>query len=287
MKHLRILHFLLKDKKNYHKDEELARNWEIYKYHLNYLKTLSYFLLKKKILYFVEHKKVFLIKNISLLVALIGIMFISGKYIIENNSYFEVKRIVERIQVDTIYVPDTITVNDYAKRIAIVSKLSVNEVKTKIFFTVFYSKDTLKTAEKWLKLLAQIESKNNKNAINGQYWGMWQMGQEARNSVGFGGVSKKEYLNSYEVQRASVIIYLKNNYKTLKPYLNKYDNKMINGYHLTTSGLLAMSHNTGPQGVIDFLNSRCSYIPRDGNNFAATEYLKLGNYNVYELLQDH
>jgi hypothetical protein len=47
-----------------------------------------------------------------------------------------------------------------------------------------------------------------------------------------------------------------------------------------------MSHNTGPKGVIDFLNSRCTYVPHDGN-IPSTEYLKLGNYRIYELLEDH
>lgn len=283
MKHFRILHYILKDKKNYHRDQELSRSWEIYTYYLDQIRKMSWYLIKMKLFYFVRYKKLYILRILSIFSIFLAIIFFGGKYALTNNSFFTVKRVVTNSPVDTIYVPDTISLDEYQRRIMRVSSITEDEMKSKLAFVTYYTIDTNKTAEKWLKRLAYIESRNSLKATNGNYWGMWQMGPNARKSVGFGGVSQKEYLTSYEVQRASVIIYLKNNYRILKPYIMKYDNKMYRGHHLTMSGMLAMSHNCGPQGVIDFLNT--GYVPLDGGN-PSTRYLSLGNYDVYDLLQD-
>jgi hypothetical protein len=283
MKHLRFLHYFLKDKKNYHRDQELARSWEIYTYYLDQVRKMSWYLIKMKIFYFVRYKKLYILRVLTFFSIFLALTFYGGRYILENNSFFTVKRVVTNSPVDTIYVPDTISIDEYQRRIMRISSISEDEMKSKLSFVIYYTIDTNKTAEKWLKRLAYIESTDNIKAVNGDYWGMWQMGPSARKSVGFGGVSLREYLASYEVQRASVIIYLKNNYRILKPYILKYDNKMFRGYHLTMSGMLAMSHNCGPQGVIDFLNN--GYVPQDSGK-PLTRYLSLGNYDVYDLLQD-
>jgi hypothetical protein len=213
----------------------------------------------------------------------LSILFFGGQYLLDHNSFFQIKRIVTNNPPDTLYCPDTIPIESYTQRVSKISGISVDKIKNKIFIVIIYSDDSTKTSDKWLKFLGQIESKCRIRAENGQYWGYWQMGTNARYSTGFGGVSKKDYLNSYDVQKASVIIYLKNNYKILSPYIKKYNNKVIRGYHLTTSGLLAMSHNCGPNGVINFLENGC--IPND-SNIESTRYLTLGNYNVKDILSD-
>ncbi len=283
MKHFRILHYFLKDKKNYYRDLELSRSWEIYLYYLEQIKKMSWYLIKMKLFYFIRYKKLYILRIITILFIFLSTLFFGGKYIIENNSFFTVKRVITNSPVDTIYVPDSIPVEEYERRIMRISEITRDEMRSKLTFVTYYTMDTNKTAEKWLKRLAQIESSGNIKATNDVYWGMWQMGPGARKSVGFGGVSQREYLTSYDVQRASVIIYLKNNYRILKPYIMKYDNKMYRGFHLTMSGMLAMSHNCGPQGVIDFLNS--GYVPLDRGK-PSTRYLSLGNYDVYDLLED-
>jgi thioredoxin-related protein len=285
MKHFRILHYLLKDKKNYHRDEELANQWDTYLYYLAQVRQLSWHLIKKKFVYFIKFKKIYLIKVLALFTILFFGLFFGGKYIIEHNSFFEVKRIVTSAPVDTFYCPDSIPVDSYIERTARIAGLSKDKVLKKVAFVMFYSEDTLKTADKWIKVLGQMESHNNPKAENGTRWGEWQMGQYERNSCGFGGVSKKEYLGSKDVQRANVIIYLKRNYRELKPYFNKYNNKIIRGYHFTLSGMLAMVHNCGGPQFIRFLNSGCTYIPMDGN-MPSTNYLTIGNYNIKELLVD-
>jgi len=285
MKHFRILHYLLKDKKNYHKDEELARSWDTYLYYLGEVRKMSSFLIKQKFLYFIKFKKLYITKVFLFFAILFGSAFYGGKYILEHNSFFEVKRIVTSAPIDTLYCPDSIPIDNYVERTARIAGVTKDKIFKKVYFVTFYSEDTLKTPEKWLKALAELESRQNFKAENGQYWGAWQMGQGARSSVGFGGVSKKEFLGSQDVQKAAVIIYLKNNYRVLRPYLERYNNKIIRGYHLTLSGMLAMSHNCGTQGLITFLNSNCTVVPHDGN-IPSSNYLTLGNYNIKELLTD-
>lgn len=283
MKHFRLLHYLLKDKKNYHRDEELAHQWDTYLFYLAHVRQMSWHLIKKKFIYFIEYKKWYLTKLLFIWLVILGGAFYGGKWILNHNSFFEVKRVVSNVQVDTLYCPDSIPIERYIERTARIAGTTKDKLLRKVAFVTFYSEDTLKTADKWLKALAELESRQTLKAENGQYWGMWQMGSAARNIVGFGGVSKKEFLGSYDVQKAAVVIYLKNNYRVLKPYLTKYNNKIIRGYHLTLSGMLAMSHNCGTQGLISFLNSGCTYIPHDGN-IASTNYLTLGNYNIKPLL---
>lgn len=285
MKHFRILHYLLKDKQNYHKDEELSNLWETYLFYLTHVRQMSWVLINKKIRYFLRYKKLYITKVLIIFSILFAGLFYGGRFIIEHNNFFEVKRIVSKQRVDTLYCPDSIPLNSYIERTARIAGISKEKLLTRVSFAVFYSVDSLKTYDKWLKSLGELESRQNIKAENGQYWGYWQMGEYARRVCGFGGVSKKEYLSSYDVQKANVVIYLKKNYRELKPYLDKYNNKIIRGYHLTLSGMLAMSHNCGGGEFIKFLNSGCTYIPHDGN-IASTNYLTLGNYNITELLKD-
>ena len=285
MKNSNLLHYFLKDKKNYHRDEELAQQWDTYLFYLNHVRQMSWHLIKKKFFYFIRFKKIYITKVILIFTILFGSAFYSGKWILNHNSFFEVKRIVSKPIVDTLYCPDTIPIDNYIKRTSRIAGVSKEDILKKVYFVTFYSEDTLKTSDKWLKALGELESRQNPKAENGIYWGEWQMGPVARNSCGFGGVSKKEYLGSYDVQKANVIIYMKNNYRFLRPYLDKYNNKIIRGYHLTLSGMLAMAHNCDPQKFIIFLNSGCTIVPHDGN-IPSTNYLTLGNYNVKELLTD-
>lgn len=284
MKHFRFLHYFLKDKNNYEKDEELSRSWDIYLYYLDQIRLMSWYLIRMKLLYFIKYKKVYIIKLISILSILLGIIFFGGKYVLEHNPFIEIKKAVVETPIETIYVPDTISISDYTKRMARISGASVDEINSKVLFVISYSEDSLKTSDKWLKALAQLESKQDIKAENGQYWGAWQMGQGARNSVNMGDFTKTQYLESYDIQELSVKLYTKKNYEYLKRYIKKHENTIMRTYHLTQSGMLAMAHNCGPQGVVQFLESGGSYIPKDGNGVASTNYLTLGNYNIQNIL---
>jgi hypothetical protein len=285
MKHFKILHYLLKDKKNYHRDEELAQLWDSYLYYLYQIRLMSWYLIKKKFLYFLKFKKTYLVKVLLLITVVAGGLFYGGRWILHHNSFFEIKRIVVNVPIDTLYCPDSIPIDNYIERTARIAGTTKEKIQQKVAFVTFYSIDSTKTADKWLKVLGQMESRCNIKADNGLgNWGYWQMGEYGRRVCGFGGVTKAEYLSSYEVQKANVIFYMKKNYKELKPYFDKYNNKIIRGYHFTLSGMLAMVHNCGGPAFIRFLNSGCTSIPMDGN-MPSTNYLTIGNYNINDLLK--
>jgi hypothetical protein len=216
---------------------------------------------------------------------ILGSFFFGGKYILEHNTFFQVQRIVEKFEKDTIYVPDTIPLNTYINKLSKSLSMDSSKLVNRVYFTVYYTRDTSKNFEKFLKMLAELESRQNQRAVNGEHWGYWQNSSNVRKQFGYGGVSKEDYLNSKAIQKENTIKYMKDNYLVLRPYLNKYENKIIRGYHLTLSGMIAMAHNCGPGGLRSFLNSNCTNVPHDGN-IASTNYLTLGNYDIKELIED-
>jgi hypothetical protein len=159
--------------------------------------------------------------------------------------------------------------------------------------------DTANTLNNFLLRLAYIESHNNPKArhtyviidksdkgtdsilVYSQYIGLFQMGVSARKSVGLHKISEEQYLNSPELQRKSMILWLKFLKKELQPEIEKYDGKFIELYYISESGLLAMAHLCGAEGVKQFIKSNGRNIPVDGNGKRGTDYLQqYGRYNL-------
>ena len=291
MMKLRFLHYLLKDKEGYHKDEELKQRWDTYLYVLNTLTIQSLPLLKDKFIYFLKYKKWTTLKRILIGVFIVGSVYLGGSmgvksikgYLNTKLGWFEEKK--ESVMLtQTIFVPDTIEMKTYLKNFTYHTGLNEAQILQKFEFITVYTVDSTKTLKKFLERLGQIESGNNYKSRRpgSQYLGRWQMGDGARRTIGFGSISYDKFLNTPEIQDAAVVLLLKYNYDYLKPYLKKYDNKIIRGYHLTKSGLMAMAHNVGADAVLNFLNSGCSNVPRDGNG-PSDRFLILGNYDLSSL----
>jgi hypothetical protein len=170
-----------------------------------------------------------------------------------------------------IYVPDSVDTTIYKKQLCY----------TNIKFITIYTESPTKTLDEFRSKLGQIESGNDYQSCRdgSQYWGKYQFGSSARAIIGFEKITKEEFLNTPELQEAALLLLLKKNKEDLLDYIKKYNGKIIRGYHLTESGLLAMAHNVGSNEVKHFLNSECSYIPIDGNG-PATKFLILGSYNL-------
>ena len=285
---LRLIHYLLKDKEGYHKDDDLKQRWDTYVYILNVLRLQSFPIIKDKFLYFLEYKKITTLKRITIGLFLIGSIYLGGKlgvnmvtdYLNTKFGWFKSPQ-KQNILPQSIYVPDTITMKDYIKTFSQKTGLNQTEIIQNFEFITVYTVDSTKTLKKFLERLGQIESGNNYKSrrIGSQYLGRWQMGDGARRTVGFGSISYEKFLNTPEIQDAAVVLYLKHNYEFMKPHLKKYDNKIIRGYHLTISGLLAMAHNAGSDAVVRFLNSNCKNVPSDANG-TSDRFLILGNYDV-------
>lgn len=136
--------------------------------------------------------------------------------------------------------------------------------------------------QEWVDFMEAIgmrESSDRYHISRGQYWGRYQMGNLARIDLNMN-VNRNYFLSNTKLQDEAFIRYLEINRRYLGSYLD-YVGETINGVEITESGLLAASHLVGAQGVKRMLRSRGTFIPRDGNNTSALEYLsEFGNYDI-------
>ena len=290
---LTFIHYIFHDKDNYQHDAKLQQRWDIFKYIVGQISKESLPLLKDKFIYFMQFKKLVSLKRFAIGALLIGILYFGisyGTQAVVNyvNSKFGLtllqKSVVKNVPRIDEYVPDTVSIDKRKKDLSILLSLSPVEIDKKFTFITFYTINSTKTLKKFLERLGEIESRNDYKSRRpgSQYLGRWQMGDQARRIIGFGNIGYDKFLNTPEIQDAAVVLLLKYNYSYMRPYLKKYNNRIIRGYHLTTSGLIAMAHNVGADAVISFLNSNCSNIPRDGNGLS-DRFLILGNYDLSSL----
>lgn len=130
--------------------------------------------------------------------------------------------------------------------------------------------------------LSTLESGSSYTVCNGQYWGIYQLGELARKEVGLASMTKEQFTSSQAIQHWAFNEYLKRNYKYLAPTIAKYNIPTIGGIRIgmhlvTVSGLLAAAHLVGQENVKIFLKSNGKIIPKDGNNKPLTDYLQLNN----------
>lgn len=126
----------------------------------------------------------------------------------------------------------------------------------------------------WIEFMdavAHRESSDRYYITKGQYWGRYQIGRLARKDLRLN-TSKNKFLRSTELQDYAFIEYLKINKRYLGDYVYNYDGETINGVLVTLSGLLASSHLVGANSIKRMLRNP-TFIPFDGNNTTALEYL--------------
>ena len=97
-------------------------------------------------------------------------------------------------------------------------------------------------------------------------------------SLGYN-ISRKEFLNSPDIQEEAIVKLLKANKKVLKRQIKKYDGQLVNGVLVTESGLLAAAHLVGPGSVKKWMRNGRMF--EDGNGIKLTEYIQ--TFNGYQL----
>jgi hypothetical protein len=130
----------------------------------------------------------------------------------------------------------------------------------------------------FLEKISKRESSNRLKVIskNG-HMGKYQFSPKTLTWLGYNDYEK--FLNSSDLQDEVMIKYLKKNKKILHRYINKWDNKVLNGKLITESGILAAAHLVGPGGVIEFFKTMEEVV--DGNGVKISEYLfKFSGYNL-------
>ena len=110
------------------------------------------------------------------------------------------------------------------------------------------------------------------------YMGRFQFGRATLRGLGYN-VTRKQFLDSPELQEEAMIKLLQHNKFVLRNYITHYSGKKLHGIKVTESGLLAAAHLVGPAKVKEFL--RTGKDAKDGNNTPMSFYLK--HFGGYEL----
>jgi len=163
-----------------------------------------------------------------------------------------------------------------------VSPFTKFEVKTVYLPTINISKEN----RDFMNAISLFESNGNYLArrINSQYLGRYQIGDAARVSIGLGGLNTKfgyeQFLHTSQLQDIAMYMYIEYNRRILKDYILRYKDTKVGSYFLTESGIIAMAHSCGANGVISFIKTNGKIVPKDGNNKPATDYLQFNNYKL-------
>ena len=166
----------------------------------------------------------------------------------------------------------------------------------------------MKTLQQFLTDLGARESGGKYNILNKYgYAGKYQMGEMALVDAGYyikpnkkynndwngkftgkdGVNSIQDFLNNSKAQENAQIIYKRKQWGYLKAVgAHKYVGKVINGYLITPSGLLAGAHLKGVGCVIKYLKSNGQIIETDGFGTSIESYMKkFAGYNISSLIQ--
>ena len=177
--------------------------------------------------------------------------------------------------------------------------------KTVVNKTVTIEYKYLKQLKDYREALSLIESRNDytsrriirhekkgkeKIPVYSQYWGKYQIGQKERETLGLKNVSWEVYSSHPELQDAACNLFIAITKKQLsnftyknkqsKNYLQLYSNRVVNNFYLTESGIIAMAHNCGVYGMVNFLEKNGRVSPIDGLKTSSTNYLTLANFHI-------
>jgi len=278
----RILH----DKNDYHLDPELKHDVEISDELLQATLKYQKYLISRKIKYFFKNDKLFFLRLFSkyflkTIIFLIALGILTLVLLLAFGIDINVKKIKK---VETTHLPIYIPSSGDSKTDSL-NILNYKKLYKDAIYITFYLKDPSKNYDKWKFALHGIESNGWNNPYearreNSQYWGKYQMGESARESVGLSTITWEKWKTNPELQEAALKMWVDVLYNELDSDLKKYDGTFLNGWAITESGIIAMAHNVGSDPVKKFLYSGGKIIPKDGSGKDATRFLILGNYNL-------
>lgn len=127
--------------------------------------------------------------------------------------------------------------------------------------------------------IADFESNGRHDVVN--RFGMMGKYQFSPTTVLYLGydVTEEEFLSNPELQDEVMISYLKKNYKSLKPYIERFVNTEVKGVMITESSILAGAHFAGARGVIRFLTTDSTTV--DSNGTELSHYMNLfADYDI-------
>ena len=169
----------------------------------------------------------------------------------------------------------------YKKQVSIV-KLEPKPIEFIVDTPTTISASTVLPADTHKHFLDAIgfkESGNRYDIVNRYgYMGRYQFGKRTLRGLGFK-QSKEEFLNSPLIQEKAMFALLKQNKRSLRKYIEKYNGVIVHGVLVTESGLLAAAHLGGAGSVKKWF--RTGKVRKDGNGVKITTYMtKFSGYKL-------
>ena len=145
--------------------------------------------------------------------------------------------------------------------------------------------DSRKDLLRFLEAIAHFESNNRYDVVNPYgFLGRYQFSPITIRHLGYD-ILNEDFLRNKRLQDEVMLAYMRENYISLRPYIEQYNNTNYKGIYITTSSILAGAHFAGPTGMRRFLLSRSDSVGKtDANGMTLRRYMtKFSDYNVEEV----
>ena len=145
--------------------------------------------------------------------------------------------------------------------------------------------DSRKDILRFLEAIALFESNNRYDVVNPYgFLGRYQFSPTTIRHLGYD-ILNEDFLRNARLQDEIMLAYMRENYVSLRPYIEEYNNTNYKGMHITTSSILAGAHFAGAMGMKRFLLNKLDSIGTvDANGMTLRRYMtKFSDYNVEEV----
>ena len=145
--------------------------------------------------------------------------------------------------------------------------------------------DSRKDILRFLEAIALFESNNRYDVVNPYgFLGRYQFSPTTIRHLGYD-ILNEEFLRNARLQDEIMLAYMRENYVSLRPYIEEYNNTNYKGMYITTSSILAGAHFAGAMGMKRFLLNKLDSIGTvDANGMTLRKYMtKFSDYNVEEV----
>ena len=145
--------------------------------------------------------------------------------------------------------------------------------------------DSRKDILRFLEAIALFESNNRYDVVNPYgFLGRYQFSPTTIRHLGYD-ILNEDFLRNARLQDEIMLAYMRENYVSLRPYIEEYNNTHYKGMYITTSSILAGAHFAGAMGMKRFLLNKLDSIgTTDANGMTLRKYMtKFSDYNVEEV----
>ena len=161
-------------------------------------------------------------------------------------------------------------------------QIDISELSIPIVEVEVDESDSRKDILRFLEAIALFESNNRYDVVNSYgFLGRYQFSPTTIRHLGYD-ILNEEFLRNARLQDEIMLAYMRENYVSLRPYIEEYNNTNYKGMYITTSSILAGAHFAGAGGMKRFLLNKLDSIGTvDANGMTLRKYMtKFSDYNV-------